>query len=172
MEESLCEKKAFPKLVQEVLQIDKEYFGMKGETLFNLIVEELGFEKGLELGLDTVDEKKSILFTLNEKNTKLFPDMLKLSHVDDEGVFLKNLFITYANLHPSIRQKILFKHLFMQLEQAIKKKKKIKIYYQGNLWEIIGIALERDISTGYSFLRAKTKDKEYQFEVKYIEYIA
>ena len=26
----------FPKLVQEVLQIDKEYFGMKGETLFNL----------------------------------------------------------------------------------------------------------------------------------------
>lgn len=29
MEESLCEKKAFPKLVQEVLQIDKEYFGMK-----------------------------------------------------------------------------------------------------------------------------------------------
>lgn len=98
--------------------------------------------------------------------------MLKLSHADEEGVFLKNLFITYVNLHSSMRQKILFKHLFMQLEQAIKKKKKIKMYYQGNLWEIIGIALERDISTGYSFLRAKTKDKEYQFEVKYIEYIA
>lgn len=162
----------FPKLVQEVLQVDKEYFEMKGETLFNLIVEGLGFERGLELGLDTVDEKKSILFTLNEKNTKLFPDMLKLSHVEEEGVFLKKLFITYANLHPSIRQKILFKHLFIQLEQAVKKKKKIKIYYQGSLWEIVGIALERDISTGYSFLRAKTKDKEYQFEVKYIEYIA
>lgn len=72
MEESLCEKKAFPKLVQEVLQIDKEYFGMKGETLFNLIVEGLGFEKGLELGLDTVDEKKSILFTLNEKIRSFF----------------------------------------------------------------------------------------------------
>ena len=102
---------------------------MKGETLFNLVVE--GLE--LELGLDTVDEKKSILFTLNEKNTKLFPDMLKLSHADEEGVFLKNLFITYVNLHSSMRQKILFKHLFMQLEQAIKKKKKIKMYYQGNL---------------------------------------
>ena len=86
--------------------------------------------------------------------------------------YLKNLFKTYANLHPSIRQKILFKHLFIQLEQAVKKKKKIKIYYQGSLWEIVGIALERDISTGYSFLRAKTKDKEYQFEVKYIEFIA
>lgn len=162
----------FPKLVQEVLQTDREYFGMKGETLFNLIVEGLGFERGLELGLDTVDEKKSIIFSLNEKNTKLFPDMLKLSHVEEEGVFLKNLFITYANLPPSIRQKILFKNLFIHLEQAVKKKKKIKIYYQGNLWEIVGIALERDVSTGYSFLRAKTKDKEYQFEVKYIEYIA
>lgn len=64
----------FPKLVQEVLQIDKEYFGMKGETLFNLVVEGLGFEKGLELelGLDTVDEKKSILFTLNEKIRSFF----------------------------------------------------------------------------------------------------
>ncbi|MBM6823104.1 hypothetical protein H5986_10590, partial [Fusobacterium mortiferum] len=40
----------FPKLVQEVLQVDKEYFEMKGETLFNLIVEGLGFERGFELG--------------------------------------------------------------------------------------------------------------------------
>ena len=92
----------FPKLVQEVLRADREYFEMKGETLFNLIVEGLGFERGLEIGLDTIDEKKSILFTLNEKNTKLFPDMLKLSHIEEEGVFLKNLFITYANLHPSL----------------------------------------------------------------------
>lgn len=162
----------FPKLVQEVLQVDREYFEMKGETLFNLIVEGLGFERGLELGLDTIDEKKSILFTLNEKNTKLFPDMLKLSHIEEEGVFLKKLFITYANLHPSIRQKILYKNLFLTLEQAIKKKKRLKIYYQGNLVEIVATAIERDRSTGYSYLRVESNGKECRLEIKNIEYIA
>lgn len=161
----------FPKLVYEVLQVDKEYFGLKGERLFNLIVGNLGFEKGLDINIDYIDEKKSITFNLNEKNTKLFPDMLRLSGSEEESLFLRGLFITYVNLHPSIRQKILFKNLFLQLEQAIKKKKKIKIYYQGNLWEITGTAIERDTITGYSLLRAKTKDKEYQFEVKYIEFI-
>lgn len=162
----------FPKLVQEVLQMDIKYFEMKKETLFNLIVEGLGFEKGLDIGFETVDEKKSILFTLNEKNTKFFPDMLKISELEEEGVFLKKLFITYANLHPSIRQKILYKNLFLQLEQAIKKKKRLKIYYQGNLVEIVATAIERDRSTGYSYLRVETNGKECKLEVKNIEYIA
>lgn len=162
----------FPKLVQEILYKDKEYFELKKETICNLIVEGLGFEKGLEVSFDIFDEKKSSIFSLNEKNTKYFPDMLKFSHIEEESVFLRNLFITYANLHPSIRQKILFKNLFLQLEQATRKRKKIKIYYQGVLWEIIVIAIERDEETGYSFLRAKSYDKEYQFEIKYVEYIA
>lgn len=161
----------FPKLVQEVLIKDREYFEIKGETLCNLIVEGLGFEKGLEINLDILDEKKSILFTLNEKNTKFFADMLKLSHTEEEGRFLKNLFITYANLHPSIRQRVLYKNLFLQLEERIIKKKKIKIYYKGNFLEIIGVALERDLKTGYYLLIARDQEKEYQFEIKYIDFI-
>ena len=31
----------FPKLVQEVLQIDQEYFNLKKETIYNLIIEGL-----------------------------------------------------------------------------------------------------------------------------------
>lgn len=62
----------FPKLVQEVLQADREYFGMKGETLFNLIVEGLGFERGLELGLDTVDEKNPLYLLLMRRIPSFF----------------------------------------------------------------------------------------------------
>ena len=39
-----------------------------------------------------------------------------------ETEFKKN-FITYANLHPSIRERILYKDIFLRIEEAIKKKK-------------------------------------------------
>lgn len=161
----------FPKYVYEVLQKDKEYLDLKYETLYNLIVEGLGFKQIYELGLEVVDEKKSILFTLNDKNTKLFLEMLKNSSVDEEKILLKNIFITYANLHPSIRQRILYNNLFLQIDQAIYKRKKIKIYYKSKIYELSNIALSRDLDTGYSFLKGKINNQEYQFEVKFIEYI-
>ena len=40
-----------------------------------------------------------------------------------EAEFKKN-FITYANLHPSIRERILYKDIFLRIEEAIKKKNK------------------------------------------------
>lgn len=67
----------FPKLVQEVLQIDQEYFNLKKETLYNLIIEGLGFQEITSIGADIIDEKRSINFNLNEKNSKLFSEMLK-----------------------------------------------------------------------------------------------
>ena len=67
----------FPKLVQEVLQIDQEYFNLKKETLYNLIIEGLGFQEVTSIGLDIIDEKRSINFNLNEKNSKLFSEVLK-----------------------------------------------------------------------------------------------
>ena len=50
----------FPKLVQEVLQIDQEYFNLKKETLYNLIIEGLGFQEITSIGADIIDEKKWI----------------------------------------------------------------------------------------------------------------
>ena len=89
----------FPKLVQEVLQIDQEYFNLKKETLYNLIIEGLGFQEVTSIGLDIIDEKRSINFNLNEKNSKLFSEMLKKSGISElsEGEFLKRVFLTYAN---------------------------------------------------------------------------
>ena len=128
----------FPKLVQEVLQIDQEYFNLKKETLYNLIIEGLGFQEVTSIGLDIIDEKRSINFNLNEKNSKLFSEMLKKSGMSElsEGEFLKRVFLTYANLHPSIRERILYKDIFLRIEEAIRKKKEINIYYKGNLEKI------------------------------------
>lgn len=62
----------FPKLVQEVLQIDQEYFNLKKETLYNLIIEGLGFQEITSIGVDIIDEKRSINFNLNEKKVNYF----------------------------------------------------------------------------------------------------
>ena len=72
----------FPKLVQEVLQIDQEYFNLKKETLYNLIIEGLGFQEITSIGADIIDEKRSINFNLNEKNSKLFSEMLKKKWIE------------------------------------------------------------------------------------------
>ncbi len=84
----------FPKLVQEVLQVDQEYFNLKKETLYNLIIEGLGFQEVTSIGLDIIDEKRSINFNLNEKNSKLFSEMLKKSGMSElsEGDLKKTIF--------------------------------------------------------------------------------
>ena len=164
----------FPKLVQEVLQIDQEYFNLKKETLYNLIIEGLGFQEVTSIGLDIIDEKRSINFNLNEKNSKLFSEMFKKSGMSElsEGEFLKRVFLTYANLHPSIRERILYKDIFLRIEEAIRKKKEINIYYKGKLEKIKPISFERNKDIGdYTALRAKIENKEYLFEIKDIEYV-
>ena len=164
----------FPKLVQEVLQIDQEYFNLKKETIYNLIIEGLGFQEISSIGADIIDEKRSINFNLNEKNSKLFSEMLRKSGLNElsEAEFLKKIFITYANLHPSKRERILYKDIFLRIEEAIRKKKEINIYYKDKLEKIKPISFERNKDNGnYTALRAKISNKEYLIEMKEIEYV-
>lgn len=164
----------FPKLVQEVLQIDQEYFNLKKETIYNLIIEGLGFQEISSIGADIIDEKRSINFNLNEKNSKLFSEMLRKSGLNElsETEFLKKIFITYANLHPSIRERILYKDIFLRIEEAIRKKKEINIYYKDKLEKIKPISFERNKENGnYTALRARISNKEYLIEMKEIEYV-
>ena len=90
----------FPKLVQEVLQIDQEYFNLKKETIYNLIIEGLGFQEISSIGADIIDEKRSINFNLNEKNSKLFSEMLRKSGLNElsEAEFLKKNFYNICKL--------------------------------------------------------------------------
>ena len=89
-----------------------------------------------------------------------------------ESEFLRKIFITYANLHPSIRERILYKDIFLRIEEAIRKKKEINIFYRERLEKIKPISFERNKENGdYTALRAKIGNKEYLIEMKEIEYV-
>lgn len=45
------------RLVYEVMEKDIAYFGMKRETLYNSILQGIGFENVLEIGYTALDEK-------------------------------------------------------------------------------------------------------------------
>ena len=86
--------------------------------------------------------------------------------------FLKKLFLTYVNLHPSIRERILYKDIFLRIEETIRKKKEINIYYKEKLEKIKPISFERNKDIGdYNALKAKIENKEYLFVMKEIEYV-
>lgn len=162
---------SLPKLIHEVIYIDIQYFKLRKETLYNLIIQGLGFEKLLEIGGDLLDERKTISFNLNDINTELFQEMMKFQKMEKESIFINKVFMTYANLHPSIRERTINRDLFMRIEQAVKENKSIKIYYRKKLLDGIPIELERDRESGYNYLKVKIENQQYLYEMKDIEFV-
>ena len=148
---------SLPKLIHEVIYIDIQYFKLRKETLYNLIIQGLGFEKLLEIGGDI--------------NTELFQEMMKFQKTEKESVFLNKVFMTYVNLHPSLRERTINRNLFMRIEQAVKESKSIKIYYRKKLLDGIPIELERDRENGYNYLKVKIENQQYLYEMKDIEFV-
>ena len=75
-------------------------------------------------------------------------------------------------MHPSIRERILYKDIFLRIEEAIRKKKEINIYYKEKLEKIMPLSFERNKENGdYTALRGKISNKEYLIEMKEIEYV-
>lgn len=163
-----------PKLAYEVITKDVEYFNMKKETLYNMIIKELGFEKFTEIGYDlfSLDTKGEVYFNLNEINTELVPKMIDFHLMNNDVEMIVKIFITYANLHPAVRERVIYKNLFLRVEQAIKDKKNIKIYFNKEIIDIIPLALERDSKTGYNYLKAKQGKDFYLYEMKNIEFVS
>lgn len=159
-----------PKLVKEILEQDMEYFNYTKEKLCNLIIQELGYEKTIPLYEKMENEDKAIItFNLYEKNTAYFNDMLKESKEETERDFLRRIFSTYINFHPSIREKVIRKELFTELEKAQKRNKMIKISHKAEILTIKALGLERNNETGYNYIRAIKENKECLYEVKNIE---
>lgn len=94
--------------------------------------------------------------------------MFSLSKEKIESEFFRKVFSTYANFHPFLREKVLNIELFKELESAINKNHKLKIYYQKKLLDIYPIAFERNTDL-YTILKAKKDGKEFLFEVRFIE---
>ncbi len=110
-------------------------------------------------------------FNLNDINTELFPEMLKQSRANTESEFVRKIFFTYINLHPCLRERILYKSIFMEVEQAILNKKKLKIYFNKKVLDIVPIALERNPETGFNSLKAQVGTEIFLYEMKDIEKI-
>lgn len=162
---------AVPMLVHEIIYADSQYFSLKKETLCNMVVQGLGFERLTDIGNDILDKTKSLGFNLNDINTELFPEMLKQSRANTESEFVRKIFFTYINLHPCLRERILYKSIFMEVEQAILSKKKLKIYFNKKVLDIIPIALERNPETGSNSLKAQVGTEIFLYEMKDIEKI-
>ena len=146
---------AVPMLVHEIIYTDTQYFSLKKETLCNMVIQGLGFERLMDIGKDILDKTKSLSFNLNDINTELFPEMLKQSHASTESEFIRQIFFTYINLHPCLRERILHKSMFLEVEQAILNKKKLKIYFNKKVLDVVPIALERNPDTGFNSLKAQ-----------------
>lgn len=163
-------KVSIPRLVKEILEQDMEYFNYTREKLCNLIIQELGYEKTIPLHEKMEDEDKVVInFNLYEKNTIYFNDMLKESKEETEREFLRRIFSTYVNFHPSIREKVIRKELFNELEKARKRNKMIKVSHKTEILTIKALGLERDNETGYNYIRAIKDNQEYLYKVKDIE---
>lgn len=160
-----------PMLVHEIIYTDTQYFSLKKETLCNMVVQGLGFERLIEIGKNILDKTKTLSFNLNDINTELFPEMLKQSHASTESEFIKKIFFTYINLHPCLRERILHKSIFLEVEQAILNKKKLKIYFNKKILDIVPIALERNPDTGFNSLKAQVGAEIFLYEMKDIEKI-
>lgn len=165
-------KLTLPKLIKEILLQDVEYFGIKLETLCNLILKEMGYDQTLRIHDRIANEKKVILaFNLNEKNTVYFEDMLSESEENVEAEYFRRLLSTYANFHPSIRERVVRRELFREVEYAIKKILMIKIAKEKEVFDVLPVALIRDGETGYNILQVKVGGEILCYKVRDIELI-
>lgn len=162
---------SIPMLVYEIISTDTQYFSLKKETLYNMIVQGLGFERLGDIGHDILDKRKNLIFNLNDTNTELFPEMLKQSHAEIESDFIRQILFTYINLHPCLRERILYKDIFLKVEKAIEEKKKLKVYANKKVLDILPIALERNPDTGFNCLKAQVGTEIFLFEMKDIDKI-
>ncbi len=161
---------SIPKLIKEVLLEDMKYFNLKMDKLCNMIVEEMGYSKLLKFHKKLRLEKKLIInFNLTQRNTKYFKDMVRLSKEDTEAEFLRSLLSTYANLHPFLREKLLYSSKFNKLEEAIKTKNQIRVEIEGKILEIEPLYFSRNEHTKYAVLNFKEKEGIYQYNFKEIE---
>lgn len=163
-------KVSIPRLVKEIIEQDMEYFNYTREKLCNLIIQELGYEKTIPLHEKMEEEDKVLInFNLYEKNTVYFSDMLKESDEETEREFLRRVLSTYVNFHPSIREKVVRKELFTELEKAKKRNKQVKVSHKEEILTVKALGLERDDETGYNYLKAIRDNQEYLYKVKDIE---
>ena len=136
-------KISIPKLIKEILDKDISYFNIKLEKLCNVIVQEMGYEPLLRI---------HITFNLTERNTGFLQDMIRNSSEKTESEYFRCLLSTYSNLHPSIRERIIKKNLFLDIERALKENLTVKISYSNMILNTRFILFVRDSQNEYNHI--------------------
>lgn len=163
-------KLSIPKLIKEILDKDTEYYGIKLEKLCNVVVQEMGYEETLRIHDKLKSDRKiPITFNLTDRNTKFLPSMLANSSEKMETEFFRSLLSTYTNLHPSLRERVIKKSAYIELELAIKNQTEVKISYESLILDIVPLSFRRDEETGYNYLEAESLGERYLYRLKDIE---
>lgn len=71
------------------------------------------------------DEKRTIQFTLNKKNSIIYYEVLKENNVQNESEFMRNILNRYTSNTRSVREIFIFKEIVERLNYSIKNKRKI-----------------------------------------------
>lgn len=149
---------------------DIKYFEIKLEKLCNIVLQEMGYETILRIHDKLKSERKiPITFNLTERNTKYLANMIANSSENVEAEFFRSLLSTYANLHPSLRERVIKKNLYLELEIAIKENLLIKISHDNKIIDVNILAFKRDSNTGYNCVEATCNKERYIFKIRDIE---
>ena len=164
---------AIPLLVKEILKNDLKYYDMKMEKLCNIIIHELGYMKTLDLHRTLSEEIDVILnFNLNEVNSLTYRDMINEREEKTETKFFRKVLSTYVNLHPSLRERVIYKGLFRELNYAIKKRYAVKILVNRAIDIVTPLEVVRDEMTGYNIVKFQEENKVYKIkEIRLINII-
>lgn len=118
-----------PNFMYEILNGDMEYFKLKKGELGNRILNYfLGSQKLLKMEFRNGDSKR-IQYNLTKNNEIVLSQIIREIRIEKESEYLRNIYFTYINNLKYIREKILFKKIFEDMEKAINGNKKILITY-------------------------------------------
>lgn len=128
-------KFTIPYFSYEKIKEDEAHFKLKPGEIGNRIFSYYS-NKDIEKVEAKSNKGEKIQFNLNTKNNELYDSVIRDHKVQNEAEFWRILFFNYLNNLKHIREKILYKKNFEDLEAAIKDEKMIRIKYKGEFREV------------------------------------
>lgn len=117
-----------PSLIMETLNKDAEFFYITKEHLCNEVLYKFPLKNRVNYQKDlSHDEKVYLQFTLNKDNKRYYSDLIRQSIGLSESEIIREIFSTYAVLHPSLRESYLYKEKINFISSVIKECKILRI---------------------------------------------
>lgn len=165
-----------PEDIYRIMRNDMEDFGINNNKLCNYIFDKYKFKR--EYGDNILNAqgrpvKKIVQFDLNIANKEIYYEVLRENGVEVEAEFFRELFTFYTSKYKYQRELFIYENLVMDLMEAIKKKNRIKVKYDGKLYTLDPYFIKRDEQGDENFLFTYCEDeKAYKnFKLKELQLI-